>query len=197
MVTVKRKVTNENERYVGYDEGTTFETEDYTTSKSFTAAQMDTETTFAYTPREDYATDLTVDPVKEVMPKIKRERVTEPAKKERIAAKTQLMLFAYLAVAVVLAVAVIATGIAISNANNRASQLESELALKLATINSQAAELEVLNDENVIADKAANQGMIKVDNATSVELIPLGDKVVYEASSNWFDKLCDALSKVF
>ena len=124
------------------------------------------------------------------------EKVSRSESKEGLQSKTKLMLAIYVATVIVLAAIVIATGIAISGAENSVSSLEYQLSQKNAVIAGQQAEIAALGDDTYLTGAAVENGMQKVDNAIEVDLIDLGGTVDYEARTNWFDKFSDWLSKI-
>lgn len=151
----------------------------------------------------------------DVMPSIKTQKALErapiaaenkdaaPATAQRRRAQTNLnprtkvLLFVYLAVAFVLAVAVIATGISISRATAQAAELAEEIAAKQATVIVQEETIASLTDEATIRDGAVANGMVAAGDPSHTA--PRVDKVEYPEAKphvNGFDRFCDWLSKI-
>ena len=128
--------------------------------------------------RETYrvTADMTLD---ELMPTIKSDnRLEEKEEREtrKLSSKTKVMLCVYMATALILALIVLATGLAIGSASK---------------------EVAYLGDELTITGAATELGMVKTDGATEIELIDYVDGASYEARTGAFDKFCDFVSKVF
>lgn len=194
MVVSKRKIATENERYTGFD--SVIEIDDVK-AKSFGAAQTAAAGTLTYTTRKE-----TVAPPKtsdEAMPKIQRKEqaATQVKTKQALTFKTKVLLTAYLAMAVVLAAVVIATGVAVANATKEISGIEGALNAQISLVNEQTARLEYLDDPIVNTGRAVEQGMEKIDNVTTITLLDYSEPASYTASTNGFDKIGDFISKIF
>lgn len=214
MVTVKRKVTNETERYGGYAEievknpQATIDVRPQETSvgNSFRQAQNNVaETNFNYSQHaqvekhEQPAMVQTPTP-EEFMPTIRSESKESEAAveaKQSIDSRTKLILGVYASIVLILSALVIATGIYLSSTNARINDLDNELAVKNATITRQLSELNMLSDEDALTGRAFNRGMEKIEDAEVVDLLPMHEAPTYEGTTNWFDSFCDWLSGVF
>lgn len=249
MITTRRQITNEQDRYGGYASRPTSEItredteelrpDDFTRyprrrNTVDTGVDFDTETAYKHEeelryserplkpgleeyiglPKVKAPTRASVKSQKkrmpreseDIMPSIKTraymtdrpvEEIEEQTeKKETSVNKTKLVLCAYIAAVIVLAAIVIATGIAISGAENSVSMLERELSIKNAVIVGQEADLAALANDTFLTGAAVESGMEKIDGAQEVDLIELTNPENYEARTNWFDKFCDWLSKI-
>ena len=138
-------------------------------------------------------------PRKEVMFEIRQPVPAEAEQAEpraKVTGRMKVYLGIYLAVAAVLAVLVIATGLAVSNISADADRLQSEITMQNEVLAAQNAEILRLTDIDRITGKAVNNGMQKMENAKEVDLLPVSDPMVYEGRTNWFDRFCDWLSKI-
>lgn len=114
----------------------------------------------------------------------------------RADAKQKVMLAIYLTVATVLAIAVIAVGIAVSGINGETAELENMIQSRNETLLQQASDIDKYTDLTYIAGKALDNNMEKVDEVREITLPPLKEPIKYESRSNWFDKFCDWLSNL-
>ena len=141
--------------------------------------------------------DMTLD---EFMPTIKSDnRLEEKEEQEtrKLSSKTKVMLCVYMATALILALIVLATGLAIGGASKEVAVLENEVKSQSAQLAETDVKLAYLGDDLTITGAATELGMVKNDGATEVELLDYVDGVNYEARTGAFDKLCDFISKVF
>ena len=212
MLTVKRKVETEEERYGSFDrEAAVPHTIDidynYDKGRSYREAQNAQAETISYSGRAEnavypgYIETGKRMPQEEFMPGIdkkeKEERQTAAKTNAKLELKTKAMLAVYLIIVIALAAVVIATGVAISAANARVGKLNNMIGDRSALLVEQNAELNVLNDNDAITGKAVNIGMIKGENAQTIQLIPVGEPTEYQRSTNWFDKFCDFIGGIF
>lgn len=136
----------------------------------------------------------------ELMPTIRSDnRLEEKEGQEtrKLSSKTKVMLCVYMATALILALIVLATGLAIGGASKEVAVLENEVKFQSAQLAETDVKLAYLGDELTITGAATELGMVKNDGATEVELLDYVDGVNYEARTGAFDKLCDFISKVF
>lgn len=134
----------------------------------------------------------------DLMPVIKNEEVQERKEETRkLSSKAKVMLVVYLATALILALIVLATGLAITGASGEVAALENEVRTQSAVLAESEAVLAHLSDDVTITGAAVNQGMVKTDAQKEIELIELTDKTNYEARSNAFDRFCDFVSGIF
>lgn len=130
---------------------------------------------------------------------VKEEPAEAPAKRVRrgLDSRAKIMLCVYVAVALVLAIAVIATGVSISQASVASDELTLQIAQKQTVIAEQETTLAALRDADNIREKAAANGMVQAGE--SVYDAPAAADVGYpeaEPHTNGFDKFLDWLSKV-
>ncbi len=118
------------------------------------------------------------------------------APRARLSGKAKAALVAYAAVTLLLAALVISVGLAVSNLNARSAQLEREIAQQNERLLAIDTDIAVYTDLDRIAGAAMNDGMHKIEHPVSVDLVPTTNPVSYESRTNWFDKLCDWLSKI-
>ena len=149
--------------------------------------------------RETYrvTADMTLD---ELMPTIKSDnRLEEKEEREtrKLSSKTKVMLCVYMATALILALIVLATGLAIGSASKEVASLESEVKFQSEQLAETDVKLSYLGDELTITGAATELGMVKTDGATEIELIDYVDGASYEARTGAFDKFCDFVTKVF
>ena len=194
MVTVKRKVNNETERYGGYA-STTLEVKE--SGQSFSDAQVRDAETFTYTHTAP-TVKVKTSSQEEFMPKIREEHKAEEAatSKRKLSSKTKVMLGVYLAVVLLISSLVIATDITLTGKAAKINDLENQIKALNDTISQQVTQIDVLSDENALAGRAYEKGMTKVTYAEEIELLPYGDAEMYQGSTNWFDSFCDWLSGV-
>lgn len=225
MVTVKRKIKNDVDRYGGYgvelktpDADPSIEIGDSFNQYEYKRAQESvnyTSTATATPPPAPQRQPITenkaetaekvADPTPdEFMPRINREKHDEEreqeqvsVKKQKIDGRTKLVLGIYVSVILILSALVIATGIALSSTGARVNSLESELDAQNAIVARQIEELSRLSDEDAIRGRAYENGMERVESSQSIELLPMGEAKTYEGTTNWFDSFCDWLSGVF
>jgi len=210
MLTVKRKVDTEQDRYGGFNVTTEAPAQvgyDIEIDHSYSTAQNVKGETINYSPRQissNQAQEVSTNNFiqEEVMPGIvKTKKVEEPQTKTNIRqvmeTKTKAMLAVYMLVVIALAAIIIATGVAINAKNTKVNTLNSEIAVRNATIIEQNANLEMLDNDNYIKGSAYNNGMVEVENPIEIELLPLEQKTTYQRSSNWFDKFCDFVGNLF
>ena len=219
MVTVKRKINNETERYGGFSEievKTPAETFDVNVGSSFMDdqyRQAKVEGKVNYTTSAPVQTAKPAKPTfqepvlmpspEELMPRVRYQRQEEdverevPVTRQKMDSRTKLILGVYVSIIALLSALVIATGIFLSSAGARVESLQNEVDARNAIISQQLSDISVLSDENNIAGRAFNNGMDRVDAAEIIELLPIGEAPTYEGTTNWFDSFCDWLSGVF
>lgn len=209
MLTVKRKVDTEEERYGGFEVATDKSFDmgyDLDINQSYSTAQTVKGETLNYSPRETQVESSAPTKRKlhteELMPGIVKPKQREEVNyeydvKPKMDSKTKVMLAVYMVVVMALAAIVIATGVAISSANARVISLNQDIAARNATIIEQNANLEMLNSDNFIKGSAYENGMVEVTNPTEIELMPVEEITSYTRSTNWFDKFCDFVSDIF
>ena len=181
MVTAKRKISNEKERYGGFSEievnvpkeeapsqGQSFYDAQYKKAEmnmNFTQLTKKEEP-IAYVPQEPIANQY-VSTSDDVMPKIRsqRDQVVTPQVKQKLDSRTKVILGVYISIILLLSALVLTTGILLSSTGARVESLEAELAAKTAQHNTQLGEIEVLSDEENIAGRALEGGMERIESA--------------------------------
>ena len=213
MVTVKRKISNETERYGGFAEIEVNEAPampvtpvvdkpgDSFREAQYKQAERDYYTNLQPTTvQEPQATEaVATPPASDVMFKIHTTNPSAKQKeeKQKMDSKTKLILGVYLAVILVLSALVIATGVSLSSAGSRVENLQNEIAVRNAVLAEQIDEIARLSDEDAIRGRAYENGMENAQSNGNIELLPMGDAPTYEGTTNWFDSFCDWLSGVF
>ncbi|MBR2967503.1 MAG: hypothetical protein IKC35_01835 [Clostridia bacterium] len=211
-VTVKRKISNETQRYGGFAEievmpqdteieiGDSFSVSEQKRAESSIEYSMPTiRTTPAATQKEE---DVYKQECGQYMFNIRsakaKESETQNATiaKQKLDKRTKLLLGVYLSVIVLLSALVIGTGIYLTSGNARVDALESELSVKSVVLNEQIAEIARLSDEDALFGRAVSNGMQQIDESEIIELLPIEDVVAYEGTTNWFDSFCDWLNGV-
>lgn len=183
----------------------------YTTVDSMTAAVGEPEIAAPYEPRvevpprekreksEKNKLNIDIKPSQKTQDSIKNSaeptRAAAPSKRSggKIDPRTKVMLLVYVIVAAVLAVAVIATGVSITNSSAQTQSLYDEIAQIQQSINGQEAEIANINE--TMHDRAVELGM--VDAGEPAGTVTRIDKVDYpEATphSNWFDRFSKAIA---
>ena len=119
-----------------------------------------------------------------------------PAKKQ-LSSKDKKMLLIYLTIVVAVVVAIIATGIAISQANTAQAALSATAQEQQQMLILQEAELARLQDPEFLRLLALGQNMQPIDTYTSIELIELNTPPTHTAPTNWFDRLSRFISGLF
>lgn len=136
----------------------------------------------------------------ELMPVVRRkeeyEEVEEKKESSALSSRTKAMVFVYMATALILALIVLATGLAITSANSEVAALESEVRTQSVVLAESENALAHYGDDLTITGSATEMGMVKNEGATQVELVELNDSVSYNARTNAFDRFCDFLSKI-
>lgn len=219
MVTIKRKINTETDRYGGFSEielKTPSQNEEL--NNSFREAQYkEAESRINYSAPPSVTNEINRDIVspeieskqvqanesaseEEFMPRIythETSNIQKVKKNEKIDSRTKLILGIYISIIVLLSALVIGTGIAISSTDSQVKTLENEMTVKNARLVEQLDQISRLSDENSITGRAYNNGMENVESYEEIELLPMGDAQTYKGISNWFDSFCDWLSGVF
>lgn len=139
-------------------------------------------------------------------PAVKPAAATEVRRKERaqLSSKAKAMLFLYMGIVAIMAVAVIGIGIAVSNVTAQVSGLEQAIASRSEVVARQNSDIERITDLNYIAgvamggnpDTGAGGDMERIDTAVQVEGVQLSSPITYEERTNWFDRFCDWISNL-
>lgn len=166
---------------------------------SYSAARRSAPVEETYEPLPETRITSAHDP-DDLMPLVKSDPapVQEKRREElKLSSKAKVMLCVYAAAALILAIIVMATGLAISNASGEVASLESGVAARSAVLAEADATLAHLSDADTIMGEAVRNGMTAGGEATEVELLPMSEKTDYAARSNGFDRFCDFLSGIF
>ena len=134
-----------------------------------------------------------------MMPVIKSEQKADAVEKrepQKLSSKAKTMLGIYAATALILAIIVLATGLAIGGASSDVVALENRVLAQSALLSESDATLRHLSDDATITGEATDLGMVKSSSATAIDLIQLGEVTEYPERTNGFDKFCDFLSKL-
>ena len=135
----------------------------------------------------------------DLMPVIKSDETAEESEQkdtQKISSKAKIMLCVYLATALILALIVLATGLAITGTSKEVAALENEVKTQSALLADSEAMLSHLSDDLTITGSATEMGMVKTEDATKIELIKISDKTSYEERTNAFDRFCDFISGI-
>lgn len=119
----------------------------------------------------------------DLMPVIKSEQPVEDNENkeaQKLSSKAKVMLVVYMATALILALIVLATGLAITGASKDVAALENEVRTQSALLADSEAMLQHLSDDVTITGAATDLGLVKTDAAEEIELIGLSDKTGYE-----------------
>lgn len=111
-------------------------------------------------------------------------------------AKTKAAMITYMAIAFVLAMIVLATGLIITNRTGEVAKLENDVRTAYNRILGQEETMDYLSDGDVVGNKASEMGMTGAGAPEEIELITLSDGVTYEERTNGFDRFCDFLSRL-
>lgn len=120
----------------------------------------------------------------------------EASKSVTVDSKTKAIMLTYMAVAFVLAMIVLATGIMIGSRSVEVAGLENNVRQAYNRILGQEDTISYLNDELVVSAKADALGMTSANGGETIELLQLKDSVTYEERTNGFDAFCDFISKL-
>ncbi len=154
MVVLKRKTSNETEKYNGVDHVIELDER-----RSYHGQKAKAETDI-YTPREAFVKTKAQE---DVMPRIKRESKTALAVKESVSAKAKVLLAAYIIIAITLAAVVIGTGIAITEIGNRADNIQGRIENLDTQIRQQTSMLERYSDDTYMRGRATELDMEKIE----------------------------------
>ena len=140
----------------------------------------------------------------DIMPTITRKRIeveevkeTETIRKENTLTKPmKKALIAYMSVVLVLTIAVIATGIAISSVNADIGRYEREVSQLTQTMAQQNMALESLSDPEYIMGRAEALDMVKITSYNTTPQVTVNEPE-QAAPTNPFDAFADGLSGMF
>ncbi len=175
-------------------------------------------TTTAY-PDSDYSSQTYVEPPiknnrvrdisgEDLMPSIKtmklidEQKAAKPAKRVvtrlNLDKRGKVMVALYALFVTVLLVAIIISGVMVSNASKRVSALSSQAEQQQEVIADQNTQLKVLENESVIRSEAEKLGFVDGgEEITQIKTVEFQEPTTYAPVTNWFDKICDWLSGLF
>ena len=209
-VTVKRKISNEAQRYGGYAEievkpqdteieiGDSFSVSEQKRAESSIEYSMPTIRTAPVAPQKEEEIDSKQE-YGQFMFNIRTTKSNESETqkvaltKQKLDKRTKLILGVYLSVILLLSALVIGTGIYLTSTNARVDALNGELTVKNVVLNEQIAEIAKLSDEDALYGRATSSGKVEIDESEIIELLPIENIVGYEGTTNWFDSFCDWL----
>lgn len=125
------------------------------------------------------------------------EETKETAKRRGLSSRERIMLCVYVAIALILAVAVIATGVSISAASVQSDALSAQIEQNRVVIAAQENELAALYNEDNIRGRATQAGMVQAGE--SVYNAPVAETAGYPQATphtNGFDEFMDWLSHI-
>lgn len=145
--------------------------------------------------------------VSDIMPVIAAKRAAETEKEqkqEKIAAPRDKILshsmkkalIAYLSIVIVLTIAVIITGVAISSVSASIAGDEAAATTLTQTIALQQAELESLSDPETLGKLAAELNMTEVTTSVTTPLVPIREKETVSNTNPW-DAFLDWMGSIF
>lgn len=212
-VTVKRKISNEAQRYGGYAEievkpqdteieiGDSFSVSEQKRAESSIEYSMPTIRTAPVAPQKEEEIDSKQE-YGQFMFNIRTTKSNESETqkvaltKQKLDKRTKLILGVYLSVILLLSALVIGTGIYLTSTNARVDALNGELTVKNVVLNEQIAEIAKLSDEDALYGRATSSGKVEIDESEIIELLPIENIEGYEGTTNWFDSFCDWLNGV-
>lgn len=143
----------------------------------------------------------------EFMPVVTREAETEVSTREdeqietdnhvNLTHKAKMALCVYIACAFIVAMLVLATGIAITSINGEVVSLENEVRTQSAVLAEKQAVIDYLLDDATVAESAKAAGMVKSEGARAIDLIEMEEVAAPTVRTNAFDRFCDFLGSIF
>ena len=143
----------------------------------------------------------------EFMPVVTREEISETKADEAVKVeadnhvtlthKAKMALCVYIACAFIVALLVLATGIALTSAGGEVASLENEVRTQSAVLAEKQAVIDYLLDDETVAEAAKSAGMVKSEGARTIDLIEMKEIADPVARTNAFDRFCDFLGSIF
>ena len=138
------------------------------------------------------------------IPQPKQERVVEVKQEQKVetetitglSIKSKVMLSLYVGIAFILSVIAAIAGIVIGNSAKTVSALEGEVRTSAAIVRVQQAQIDELNSESVIEQKATENGMVKTSTYDEIQLLTVNDNEEQSTTTNFFDIFCDWFSGI-
>ena len=156
----------------------------------------------------DNANEDFTDP--DLMPSVTTMQITrspyyqQPAKaqqkevtKQRYTARSKILIASYAAVVLALALIITLTTISVASLFSQVSALEATLNTEKAVVATLDEDIEAAGSADAVIEKAQEMGMTAGVISGSVALPETKAPVEANVSTNWFDSLCDTLSKLF
>ena len=221
MVTSKRRIETEKDRFGGFAEAESYVVEE---QKEFSEDVLNVrsyaptvEKTIEETPRQTVSIPKVTErhtqsakPVRrniqDVMPEILSEKRISEKKKETVApviyekklSPTAIRaIVIYMAVVLAIVAGIIATGVAVSSLSASIVGYETTISAQEETISSQREELALLGNGAVIAEKAEGLGMVEIEEGSVNKYTQLEIGGSTEDESGLFDNIRDWLNSVF
>ena len=146
----------------------------------------------------------------DLMPSVTTMQITrspyyqQPAKaqqkevtKQRYTARSKILIASYAAVVLALALIITLTTISVASLFSQVSALEATLNTEKAVVATLDEDIEAAGSADAVIEKAQEMGMTAGVISGSVALPETKAPVEANVSTNWFDSLCDTLSKLF
>ena len=195
MITTTESTTKNQARYgIGYRPATRVQVD-----SPFKAYDVDVDSIFKVE-TENVVERVTVPVETETMPVVvkKEKQVAKVEEKEvtSLDVKSKVMLGIYMMVALIMSIIVAATGIIVGNTQAQVNDLSAQVRAVSASISVQSAQISDLASAESVSERAVDSGMTEISGGESIAFIPMSDANSYEASTNFFDKVCDFVSSI-
>ncbi len=103
----------------------------------------------------------------------------------------------YVAIVLVLAIAIILTAGSVSGLYVNAASLEEAYATNKVLVDTLATELATVNEAEIIASaESLGYSLANTNNTVTYSVPKMRDTQMFNIESNWFDKLCDGISNI-
>lgn len=158
-----------------------------------------------FTPKEKVNKNNDFDKILEVSNNVNTSEniitMSENTKKQKVKMKLRprgkLILIAISCVIILLSSLTIANAVKINRLNNDITNLNNQITVEDLKIDKAIKDLGYLTDDAKSDEQAIRLELEQTTNFTEVELYDRQQKVEVKASSNWFDKFCNFISKIF
>ena len=195
MITTTESITKNQGRYgIGYRPATRVQVD-----SPFKPYDVDVESVFKVE-TENVVERVTVPAETETMPVVakKEKQIVKVEEKEvtGLDVKSKVMLGIYMMVALILSIIVATTGILVGNTQAEVNDLSAQVRAVSASISTQSAQITELSSVESVSERAYASGMTEVSDGEAVAFIPMSEAGSYEASTNFFDKVCDFVSNL-
>ncbi len=125
------------------------------------------------------------------------ENVKKQKVKMKLRPRGKLILIAISCVIILLSSLMISNAIKISNLNNDITNLNNQITVEDFKIDKAIKDLGALTDEAKSDETAIRLELEKTTEFTDVDLYERNPEIKVQKNSNWFDKLCNFISKIF